>query len=130
MIDSISKRKIPRDYCYVLKTSQLEELLIKNDIMIHTDLVYSLSNELILSVSYWFPNDNVPYYRLYICAGTVSKKNIKTAKSALVNVVLPELENWLNIILKLPENSTMLNNSPTFYANFINDKAEIQTSFD
>lgn len=40
MINSISKPKIPKEYIYVLKTSQLEEILIQNKIVIHVDLEY------------------------------------------------------------------------------------------
>lgn len=84
-INSISKPKLPKAYSYVLRSSQLDNLLISNNITIHTDLVYWLPQIIgsILEVHYWLPNNKVLYPRLYVRAGA-----------------LPEFSRWLKDISK------------------------------
>ena len=128
MINSVSKDKIPKNCGYVLSSNQLGGLLSENNITIHTDLSYSHSKPswLLLRACYWFPNKNVPYCRIYIQSGTVLREDIKAAKKAVSDEVLPELMKWLNYILNLPENSTVFNKTPTFTAAWENGKADIE----
>lgn len=124
MIHSISKPKIPKEYSYVLKTSQLEEILIQNKIVIHVDLEYWLPQEIgtILEAYYWQPNSNVPYNRLYVRAGALPNKDVKGAKEAMVATVFPAFIKWLNFYLKLPDNAPQLNKDPYFDAVYKNNK--------
>jgi len=128
MLNSISKAKIPKNCGYVLSSNQLDRLLTENNITIHTDLIYHYSRIPgdLLYAYYWFPNDHVPYYRIYIQSGTVLSCDVKSAKKAVSEVVLPELMEWLKYILNLPENSTLFNKCPTFSATLENGELSIQ----
>lgn len=110
-INSISKPKLPKAYSYVLRSSQLDNLLISNDITIHTDLVYRLSQIIgsILEVHYWLPNNNVPYPRLYVRAGALPKSDIQIARIIMVDEVLPKFSRWLKDISKHDWNTLYFN---------------------
>jgi hypothetical protein len=132
MINSVSKPKIPKDYKYILKTNQLEEILTKNKFSIHIDLNYWLPQEIgtILEAHYWLPNSNIPYNRLYIRAGALPNKDVRNAQEELITTVFPAFIKWLNFILKLPSNSSHFNESPYFNAIYKNNKVEfISNSF-
>ena len=128
MINSISKQKIPKDRCFALKTNQLNDILDKNNIAIHTDLIYFLGKSpgAILYAYYWLPNNYIPYNRLYIQSGTVYKEDIQIAKNVINDTVLPEFENWLKHVFSLPDNSTVFNETPTFDATLTEGKIEIK----
>ncbi len=49
MINSIKKSKIPREYGYVLKTEQFNQLFSDNNISTYIDLIYSNSVGIVLS---------------------------------------------------------------------------------
>ena len=127
VINSISKDKIPKNCGYVLSSDQLNTLLAENNITIHTDLIYYYSKVpgQLLYAYYSFPNDHIPYYRIYIQSGTVLRREIKNAKKVVSDIVLPEFMAWLNYILKLPENSTLFNKQPTFTATLKNGNLDI-----
>ena len=120
MINSIRKNKIPKNCGYVLSSNQLDCLLSENNITVHTDLIYYYSKTpgSLLYAHYWLPNNYMPYYRIYIQSGTVLGGDIKAAKRAVSDVVLPEFMKWINYILSLPENSTLFHKPPTFAATF------------
>ena len=129
MINSITKDKIPKQYSFVLKTKQLEELIISNDIKIHIDLIYNYSSQSIGSIFeafYWLPNNNIPYNRLYIRAGALAKEYISIAREKMNEIILPEFKIWIMNILSLPNNSTYLFEEPYFHAIFQNNKIEIR----
>jgi len=119
---SISKQKIPNNYSYVLKTGQLKKLLVDNNIRIHIDLNYCLAfnieQDSIFEAHYWFPNENIPYDRVYIRAGALPKENILNAREKLEKKVLPEFAVWIKNILSLPDNSTLLKHDLRFHAIF------------
>lgn len=106
-INSISKPKLPKTYSYVLRSKQLNDLLISNNITIHTDLVYWLPQIIgsILEVHYWLPNHNIPYPRLYVRAGALPRSDIQTARIIMSDEVLPKFSNWLRDIQKHDYNS-------------------------
>lgn len=101
-INSISKPKLPKAYSYVLRSSQLHDVLISTGITIHTDLNYWLPQIIgsIFEVHYFSANQNVPYPRLYIRAGALTKDDIQNAKIFMANEVLPTFSIWLEEIHK------------------------------
>lgn len=101
-LNSISKPKLPKAYSYVLRSSQLNDLLISDSSAIHTDLVYWLPQIIgsILEVHYWLPNTRVPYPRLYVRAGALPKGDIQKARILMSNEVLPKFSIWLGDIQK------------------------------
>jgi hypothetical protein len=108
VISSISKEKIPKDYSFVLKTSQLEELLrdgnINTDVTLHYWKPQLIGS--IFEVHYWLPNENIPYNRLYIRAGAILRKDIHIARDGLLTKVFPEFFRWIMNIEQLEESST------------------------
>ena len=129
LIKSISKPKLPKGYAYILQSSQLNKLLSENHFSIHTDLIYWTPQVLgsIFEVHYWLPNENVQYTRLYIRAGALKSNDANMAKEAMINIVLPQFAIWLDKILKLPDNSPILNETPYFNAVFKENKIEISS---
>jgi len=130
MINSISKDKLPKDYCYALKTSQLGDLLAKNNAAIHVDLNYSFSKwpGSILYAYYWLPNNYIPFNRIYIQSSAVHRQDIQAARAAVENTILPAFDLWLQQVFALPENSTGFNTQPTFGASLVNGEIEILNS--
>lgn len=101
-LSSISKPKLPKAYSYVLRSSQLNDLLISDGFTIHTDLVYWLPQIIgsIFEVHYWLPNIHVPYPRLYVRAGALTKGDIQKARILMSSEVLPKFSIWLGDIQK------------------------------
>lgn len=126
MITSISKPKIPSSYSYVLKTSQLEEVLIENNIKTEATLVYWKPKIIgsIFEANFWLPNDRIPFNRLYIRAGVVLKSDILKAREGLVNEVFPKFIEWIKNIEKL-ERTSPLRTERNFDAHFQNNKVNI-----
>lgn len=128
VIHSISKPNISKDYVYILRSSQLNELLLSNNFSIHTDLIYRLPSGTgsILEVFYLLPNNNVPYERLYVRAGALLKNEVQVARALMVDKVLPEFRRWLDDILQLPENSPIL--SQEIYFDAVYKSGEVRIS--
>ena len=127
MINSIEKPKIPKDYSFVLKTKQLEDLLINNNINIHVDLIYCWHPKQIGSifeVHFWPPNANVPYERLYIRVGALLKEDAFIAREKMTEIVLPEFVAWFKKISILNENSPIAKTKLRFEVVFQNEGAE------
>ncbi|WP_088044593.1 hypothetical protein [Bacillus sp. EAC] len=129
MISSISKPKIPKEYTYILKTSQLEEILMQNKYTIHVDLVYWIPAEIgsILEVHYWLPTSNLPYSRLYIRAGALRTKDVKEAREEMITSVFPEFIKWLDFHMKLPDNAPQFFKTPYFSAIYENNNIKFLT---
>ena len=127
MIKSIEKDKIPKQYSFVLKTKQLEDLIITNDISIHIDLryVYWQSIGSIFEAEFRLPNNNIPYNRLYIRAGALPNEYVFAARKEMEEIILPEFKIWITNIINLPNNSTHILNKPYFNAIFENNKLQI-----
>lgn len=118
-LSSISKPKLPKAYSYVLRSSQLNDLLVSDGITIHTDLVYWLPQIIgsIFEVHYWSPNLKVPYPRLYVRAGALPKSDIQKARILMSSEVLPTFRIWLEDIQKQYDYSQYsLKSSPYFNA--------------
>jgi len=124
MINSIEKNKIPKNLNFVLKTKQLEEIIINNDINIHIDLIYTNGIRPIFEVFYLKPNQNISYNRLYIRAGTVLKINVNKAREQMNEKILPEFIIWIKKITKLIDNNYNLPENIYFRA-YYNDKNEL-----
>lgn len=120
MIKSISKDKIPKEYRYVLKTSQLEQAFEKYEIDIHVDLNYGLPQgvEHIFEAFFWLPNEKVSYNRLYLRVGAVLKTDFLEVREKMEEFVLPEFILWIKEILNLPEDSPQLKHGLHFMAVF------------
>ena len=129
-IDSITKRKIPKEYAYVLKSSQFNKLLSDNNILIHVDLVYCGPKSIasIFEAHYWFPNENVPYCRLYIRTSALLKEDAIIARELMVNEVFPHFIKWADALMKQPGDWAMLIGKPIFYAVFKDSMVEINSS--
>jgi len=129
MIISIHKNKIPKQYSYVLKTKQLEEILLINNINIHIYLDYCFNinsiGYIFWAYSFWLPNKNYSNYRISIRAGAVSKENIFIAREKMEENILPEFKNWIMNILSMPKDSTYLWKDLYFNAIFKNNILKI-----
>jgi hypothetical protein len=127
MINSIKKPKFLAQYAYVLKTKQLEDTLINDNIDIHVDLYYWFPQIIgtILEGHFWLPNANVPYNRLYIRAGALLKEDVSLAREKMTEIVLPQFGKWVKTILSLPDNSPKLSGRLYFNAVFQNGELQI-----
>jgi hypothetical protein len=127
IIDFISRPKLPRGLSYVLKTSQLIQVLTDARIDCHIDLVYwaPQSGNSVLEGTYWLPNENVPYPRVYVRAGAVASASRAAASEALRAKALPDFVRWLREILSLPKGSTRLSEPPYFNATFVAEELMI-----
>lgn len=128
VLNSISKPKLPKAYSYVLRSSQLNDLLILEGCTIHTDLVYWLPQIIgsIFEVHYFAPNIQIPYPRLYVRAGALPKVDIQKARILLSSEVLPKFSIWLGDIQK-QNNFTQyhLKKSPYFNAVYYDNSCKI-----
>ncbi len=126
MITSITKEKIPHDYSFVLKTSLLEETLERSNITIDVLLAYSKPNQTgsFFEAHYWLPNDRIPYERLYIVAGAVSKKDVFLAREGLRQDILPQFAQWIMEIGQLSANEANYRER-YFNGSFINKRTYI-----
>ena len=120
MIESISRPKLAKGRSYVLKTSQLTDALAAAGIDWRVDLVYwsPRSGGSILEGHYWPPNENVPYKRLYVRAGSVPSTQRPAAAEALRESALPQFIRWVQGLLVLPDGSPALAAEGYFNATF------------
>ena len=118
MITSVKKNKIPSRYGFVLKTRQLEDLILANDINIDIILNYWLPQIIgtIFEAHFWPPNYNFAYNRLYIRAGALLREDIYFARGKMASDALPEFAAWIKNILALPDNSPLLSKEQYFNA--------------
>jgi len=128
MISSVKKDKIPGDYAFVLKTSQLEELIARSNIKTDITLTYWRPQIIgsIFEAHFWLPNNNVFYNRLYIRAGILLKKDVSLARKALQKEILPEFEQWIRSTERLPEASPLYKEH-YFNGSFIDGQVLITT---
>ncbi|GMT49606.1 MAG: hypothetical protein IEMM0008_1145 [bacterium] len=115
---NISKDKIPKGMSYPLKTSMLEKVLTESNISIHVDLLYVLRSHF-FEAFYWFPNENIPYDRLYIRIGAVESRFRKKAQEKMEKEVLPQFIEWANPFMVLPVSSPIQLKRPYFYSDFL-----------
>ncbi len=124
MLDSISKPKLPQGFSYVLKTSQLVNILSAADIDCHVNLQYWMpqGGGSILEAHYWLPNQNIRFPRVYVRAGVVPSRLRSAAAEYLMESALPSFVAWLQAILALPADSPALYDRPYFNAEYAEDR--------
>jgi hypothetical protein len=120
MIESVSRPRLAKGRSYVLKTSQLAEALASAGIDWHISLVYwtPQGGGSILEGHYWPPNENVPYPRVYVRAGSVPSELRPAAAEALREAALPQFIRWVQGLMALPDGSPVLSAGSYFNATF------------
>lgn len=122
----VEKPKTWKGLSYVLKTSVLEKALIEAGLDCYVQLVYWTPKQdhkthcSIIEAHYWYPNNNVPYYRFYIRAGVVPSNERENVEALLSNEVLPKLIQWMQRRVNEDLNSTK--RSTYFSASYINGR--------
>jgi hypothetical protein len=89
--------RLPKGESYVLKPSMLEAALAEAGIAIDTYLVRHAGR--LFYANFWPPNDNVPYERLYVRAGSVPRERARAARAAMEREIVPRLVAWIADIL-------------------------------
>ncbi|WP_316794077.1 hypothetical protein [Pedobacter frigoris] len=128
----IEKPKVPKGLCYVIKSSQLEEIFEELGVTIDISVKYYFSKEgaqgiRVFECLYWLPNKNVPYERLYINVGTVTFTQ-KDKIDTLLKEFFPKFKEWVLFMASLSENSTFLKQNNYIQANFTNDSLTVKSS--
>jgi hypothetical protein len=95
--------KLPKGHSYPLKPSALEAALASAGVIIDVHLVRSPGD--LFSAHFWPPNENVPYDRLYVQAGSVSREIAAEARHHAEAVMIPRLVQWVTSILAQDGNS-------------------------
>ena len=88
VVNSVSKNKIPKNYGFALKTSQINNVLDRNNITTYTDLFYisnHSSHPTLLFAYYWLPNNHIPYERICMQSEAVNKNDLLLAKTVIRN---------------------------------------------
>jgi hypothetical protein len=120
MIESISRPKLAKGRSYVLKTTQLADALAAAGIGWRVDLNYwsPRAGGSILEGHYWPPNENVPYPRVYVRAGSIPSALRAAAAEALRESALPRFIRWLEGLQALPDVSPTLAAEAYFNATY------------
>lgn len=122
MIESIEKDKIAKNFCFILKTKMLENILLENEVNIYINLNYwnQKSTGSIFEAHFWPPNENVAYPRCYIRAGALPEEDVVHARSLLQDAVLPKFIVWIKKILS-PEGDIKYDENLYFEARYKNN---------
>ncbi|KAA1047535.1 hypothetical protein [Pseudocitrobacter sp. 73] len=122
MIESIEKDKIAKNFCFILKTKMLENILLENEVNIYINLNYwnQKSTGSIFEAHFWPPNENVAYQRCYIRAGALPEEDVVHARSLLQDAVLPKFIVWIKKILS-PEGDVQYYENLYFEARYQNN---------
>lgn len=128
---SVEKSPLSQKRTYVLRTSLLEAALSTAGLNCHIDLKYwtPTVDGSILEAEYWLPNENVPYPRTYVRAGSLPLEQRATAVALLKAAGLPTFTQWLAKVLALPDNSPLLLGGPKFVARYQNGAIDIRHDF-
>jgi len=130
VIVSNHRCKIPKQYAFVLKTNQLEDLMEDIDIPVRLfycgtwSTRYSATGE-IFHARYCLPDRFYDYTHLSISAGFLLKEDVFHARKGLSEVALPEFIVWVKNIFTLPADSTYFNKTPYFSAIYHNNQLTI-----
>ncbi|MES2817670.1 MAG: hypothetical protein V4812_01615 [Pseudomonadota bacterium] len=100
----IENLKIAKNMSYPLKSSCLEDMLDAAKITIHTHLIQGGGSSL-FECFFWPPNPRVNYERLYVRTAPIRSDRAKEARLLIETRVIPEFNQWLTHLLKLPHNS-------------------------
>jgi hypothetical protein len=128
----VEKPALSKKRSYVLKTSVLQTALADAKIDCHMIIRYwtpQIDNGSVLEGEYWLPNQNVPYARVYIRAGSLPKAERRDAFRWLERSVLPSFIQWLTKVLALPDNSPILSKGASFRALYRFGVVEISHDF-
>lgn len=97
--------KLPKGHSYPLKPSFLKEALTSAGIVIETHLTRNPGN--LFDAHFWPPNQNVPYERLYVRAGSVPIEEAANARHRVESYAVPILVKWVGDILALDQESSV-----------------------
>ncbi len=124
----VKKPALSEKRSYVLKTSALEAALLEAHLDCHVDLTYWTPNPdgSILEAWYLLPNENVPYSRVHLRAGSLLRAVRHDAFTAMQETVLPAFVDWLSRVLVLPEMSPVLVRPPYFEARYRDGAVQIR----
>lgn len=89
--------KLPKGQSYPLKPSILEAALANASVEVDTHLIRSPGN--LFDAHFWPPNENIPYERLYVRAGSVSIADAANTRDWVETAVIPALIEWVVGIL-------------------------------
>lgn len=89
--------KLPQGWSHVLKPSALGHSLDAAGLTINTHLVRGQGRGFI-DAHFW-PPERIPYERLYVVAGAVSKEQAQDARRFVEQEGLPNLIAWISSIL-------------------------------
>ena len=89
--------KLPKGQSYPLRPSTLEAALVSASVEVDTHLIRSPGN--LFDAHFWPPNENVPYERLYVRAGSVLAVEAADARAWIETVAIPALIEWISGIL-------------------------------
>jgi hypothetical protein len=128
---SVEKPPLSKKRSYVLKTSLLDTAVSAAALECHIDLKYwtPTVDGSILEAEYWLPNENVPYPRVYVRAGSLPREQRSAAAALLKTTVLPAFTQWLTRVVALPDNSPILLRGPEFVARYQHGAVEIRHDF-
>jgi hypothetical protein len=89
--------KLPKSESYVLKPSVLGAALAAAGVAIDIHLVRNPGP--LFAAHFWPPNQNVPYERLYVQAGSVPRERAAAVRRHVADVVVPQIVAWIADIL-------------------------------
>ncbi|MFA5965576.1 MAG: hypothetical protein WC804_16295 [Sphingomonas sp.] len=92
-----STANLPKGQSYPLKPTALKAALSAAGIEIDTSLTRSPGD--LFDAYFWPLNENVPYERLYVRAGSVPVAEAADARQRIERVTLPSLVEWIGEIL-------------------------------
>jgi hypothetical protein len=125
----VEKPPLSKKRSYVLRTSLLQAAVAAVRVGCHIDIKYFTPkvDGSILESEYWLPNENVPYPRAYVRAGSLPREERAEAVRALK--VLPAFAQWLAKVVSLPANSPILIRGPKFTATYRHGLVDIRHDF-
>jgi hypothetical protein len=113
----IEKAKLPKGTSFVLRSSILEEAVLRAGITTEISL-HQVRSRTFFDALFWPPNPNVPHERFYICAGAVPASQARAARDYMETNVIPGFIAWATGILQLPANSMVRRNNQQFTCAF------------
>jgi hypothetical protein len=109
----IEKKKLPKNSSFVLRSSILEEAVLRAGIATEIDL-YQGSSRTFFEASFLPPTPNVPHERFFVHTGSVPASQARAARDYMETNVIPGFITWATGILQLPANSIVRRNDQQF----------------